>query len=654
MHPTHQTLDFSPPPVGQSVPLDELQTRVLSGEPDLSQFGLSFFGWFFLVLGISDLTANAFGVPLVSGCLCMLLEISSMQYAGVVVVVIQLIVILTGGILLFHSRWRVWIGEIGKQSRAGNSFWNGALISARPAARSWQVAVVFAGVIVATILVSVNLLVGLLILLAGAILLALAFGFDFLKLVFERVVADRESLSGAIVACAVSALMLVFVASPRGFVDDFFNRSWSQEPFVWFRLYELAILAIMGLWIGLLAHARWNNDYLIFVTAPNDLTRAGYDFSAIVKFAGRPVIANLDMVLMREVLILKQCEGGEYETISPTRSLRLNEAPHIILHLPALTRMTERFPLHDRRGLFDAEAEFFFEPQGFQADKIGVRIPKAPVAALMSLLNSDNLADRLRHLAQQGFDNLIRDVDGVGEQMDVAFAQLLGEVDDVLLQVDTSPEFTQPTNAIRPTAMSLGLVALERKHTALSLLSDIRQRGNQILEDWLKTVTIKVEIRDRIQKYFSDLVCNRYLRDAPSAGMVYQQLGLSLNVFLQTRPGGANTEMAHVSRGEALAIRLNEHCRDVRNLVTEQLAASQQQVVAAYAETMKLAGERERLALQNLFAMLPQLFPYFRNRPDKLMRFIEFAVRQIDGPVTFENVRTLLANSHDPSPNHNA
>ena len=648
---------ISPTATSTTVPLDQLQSQALAQEPDLDGLVRPFWGWFLFFCGFLDVVSSAFGMPLLSGTILSATEFQSVEYTGIAVVFFQVVFILVGVGLLSQTPWRLWIAEIAEDARSRSAvpptaatsqrWWTEFLPSSSPnvdGSRGWMLMITISLFVIVTLMVGAVSLTALSLVLCLILLLAFLSRVTMLGSIFGRLLADQASLSGALVAVAVHLCVFLFWTVPQNHFAPFLSTAWSGAPLVWFRLYELFFLTLFAGWLYLLSGAKLNNNLVLFVTAPGMKERVVYDLSSMVKFAGRRVTANLDMVLMRDVIVLKRLRSGDFLTVSPNQLLWLSEDPHIVFYIPALHSLGSRFPLIDRCGIFLAEGEILSQPRGLTQQDIGMTIPQSSIESLIGLLNSDALESELQRVSQETFDDFTGEIQEMGERFDVRFAQLEGKVDDVIFEVETGMSLPAPVPQATQQALTTGLSELSRKQTALDLLMALREEGNQLMERWLDVLSVKTSVRESIGRKFETRFGSRFLQGNQYAVQFFSQLGISLNVFLSPDPGQSG-------RGEQMVTRLNERCRDVRDKVVEQINGTQQQLLNVYLETLKLTNDREKLALQNLFSMLPQLFPYFRNRPEHLMRFIEFAMRQVQGPITFEKVQQLLSTSSGGQPN---
>ena len=639
------------------IALDNLQSHVLDNEPDLDGVQACFWGCLMLSTVLLDLWGNVAGIPFISGTFIKMLELTAMDGASIVVTVFHATLILASCLAIFYSPWRIWLVEITQKHRKrpssltrGANWLQQRFSIAIESGLAKFAMLALTGLYLLAIIgsgwVSIHFVFFLLVFMVS---ISIFLSLNTLGDVASHVFRDQASVSGVLLGMTLNLLPFLFISVPRHYTASFLADVWGRSEFVPLRLSELFFFTMFGSWLLLLSRAQLHNNLVLFVTAPNNSSKVLYDFSSLAKFVGRRITVNFDTVLMRDTIVLKHFDGRHFETVSPAQPLLCSEQPYLILYLPALQSIGSGFSLRDRRGFFEVQAQLCAQPRGLAERELGVRVPAEALEALLGLLNSTALEQELQRTVQASFDDFVRQIEGMGERMDIRFAELAGQVDDILLKVETGLRFQHAMNSNDANQLLVGLSDLEKRESAFELLRECRGQGAKMSDRWLEVIGGRLEAQERVESGFLNMCQGRYVRTSTGynddiAESIFNHLGLG--VALTFKP-----YQQQLDRGKRLTDDLNKRCRSVRDKLMEQLDRSQERLLSIYLETRKLSNEREQLAMQNMFGLLPQLFPYFRNRPEQLMRFMEFAMQRIQGPVTFQQLQNLLAaSSSSPIP----
>lgn len=182
-----------------------------------------------------------------------------------------------------------------------------------------------------------------------------------------------------------------------------------------------------------------------------------------------------------------------------------------------------------------------------------------------------------------------------------------------------------------------GLTEQEQKEAAAAQFRRCRDEGKQLAEEWLAAISLRVDAARVVQEEFASRFDRRYGGADPTARNLAARLGIGLRVDLKADP-------AATTRGTAMLEQFNTRCKEIRDLVLADVETARRKNIAILIKLLKLRDDREQVVVKSLLAMVPEFLPYFRSRPDYLLRFLEFAVCRSTGPVhTSAQLKQLLS-----------
>lgn len=641
----------SPLAVNQFIPLDELHPAAVARETELDGLLLPGLGWFCLMLGITDLVGNLVGCPIATGLILARWKVEPTGAGLWLPVTGQLLLLLTGMILLYNSMWRRTLADVLDEFRllsdpsapavsGVGKIWN-RLVQALPedAEEHLELAhkhslstLTRVGLTVAALLVILNLLEParwpVILVLIGMLI-----GDDLrllLKLLLQRVLSDRSSMTGLWLATALGLVGVFAIAFPHDLLPEFFSNAWNQGSYLRFRAIELLIATILVGWLLLLPQTQLSNDLLIHVSEPKIRTRVWFDLSSFLAFRGRRVIAHLNPTGLRELIVLARDPAGSFVAVAPDQPLHLNRQPYVILYLSALYDLlarkgTSRFTLEDRRGYFTTHADFVTAPRPLAGADLPRSFPPRSLDRLLGLLASEGMTGELMQVAQEAFDDFVESVQGYGEQLDIAVNQLEGRIDDLPLQWQSGLEVRGDLVSLENAQVVTGLTELERKRAAAGYVQQLRDAADTLVQRCASVSELRRTATTTVSGHFESLLQTRYAGNDEAARVLLRHCGLSLRIWLKPSEG-------HIGHRVQLLERINQRLHEARDWLLGDIDRTHNRLFELLATQLRLRDSREQLVLRSLFEVLPDMLPWFRNRPEQLLQLLEYAVRNTREP----------------------
>lgn len=626
----------SPLTPNRVVPLDQLQPDALALETALDGRFSPGAGWFLLTATAVDMLGNLLGVPVLSGTALAAAEAVPGPGLTATVLAVQLAALVGGLALLARSPWRAWKVEIAEELAGEPS---------DPTARSFgPVALALFGLMLAGTAVVVGLAwpPALPAVIPAAVAPFAAPAARVVRAVARRVRGDTSSLTGFLAGAALAVAVAAFVAGELGYLGPFLRACWVDGKLSYFRTAELFALSVVLTWGVALPGTRLNADLTVHVGVPADRAKAHHDLRAFRGFRAGRVTAHLLLDQLLEVVVLARRDDGSFDVLDPGRPLELSRVSYVVLYLPAvanwqLRRPDGSAPVKDDKDYFDVAARLTAVPRAFPADVFvrSVTLRPGEADACLGLLRAGDRTDELAGLAQTAVDEYLAEIPlrRRWARLNVGLERVLGEVENVRLRVQ--PGLTVSGSLTAPTEVDVRAELVEHvnQNTALMEIARLRVATDDLVESYLAGEDLQVGGRAKTAGRFEGLVRQRY-GVPPGRPDLLACLGLSVAVDYVPKEGG--------TRARTLMQSFNATSGRVQNDVLRAVHDHRVVVVDVLKNRLAPHDAARQAALTGMIGALPEVLPWFRNRPQLLLGFLEFAFGRVGGLVRPGDLRGLL------------
>jgi hypothetical protein len=258
----------------------------------------------------------------------------------------------------------------------------------------------------------------------------------------------------------------------------------------------------------------------------------------------------------------------------------------------------------------------------------------------LGLVRTANRTGELARIAQAAFEEYVENLHHLVEDKQVQFEHALDHINRVPLLVSSGQQITGSVLLPVEASFVAGMTEIEQKLAVLSKLDQGRGKASQVVEEWLKIGRLRINARAAVQAIFRTTMQRAY--GAACSGVdLLENCGLGL--IVEVHPAQDD----YFSGGQMLR-RLNDSCERVRQTLLSDIRSSQDRIFDLLKTRLAASDAAKLVILEGMIGCLPEVLPWFRNRTDLLLQFLEFALNQSSGAVRPGQLQQLLR-SYNPS-----